>query len=580
LTATVLADPDLTAKPEKDSAIKTTEANMDKLKSKTDKILFLGNSITRHGPRADVGWSNNWGMAASAADKDYVHVLTRAIAKLTGKTPEIMIEGIVDFERHSDTYDPAARLQKAVAFRADTIIVALGENVPALDTEAAKANFNERLLNLLNTLKDAGNPTIVVRSCFWPNEVKDAILKQACAAVGGVFVDIGALGRDPSNFASAERSYAHAGVAHHPGDKGMQGIAAAILAALQSEATVQPTARPAIGAYYFDGWAGRNRHAGETNEPWAQNAPTHLCRRLLDEFPDREPIWGWRDDNPAIMERQIDLAADHGLAFFAFCWYWRDDKKAINRQAIKDTPYHTSMELYLKAKNLQRLKFCLLVANHQGSEIVGADNWRQAAEFWLPYLKHPQHLTVDGKPLLIIFNPAGADKNCLAAVQEVARKAGLPGIAIAGCGGGALEAGYTHRTSYNVRSAYAPGSGPAQRKYSELVAANRAVWKGSRQQPFLPIITSGWDRRPWEGPTGLGSDPSCYYPDRTPEQFADFLRDTLKWMDAHPDQATAERIALIYAWNEFGEGGYLAPTKGDPDGKYLRAIRSVLMPVE
>ena len=40
----------------------------------------------------------------------------------------------------------------------------------------------------------------------------------------------------------------------------------------------------------------------------------------------------------------------------------------------------------------------------------------------------------------------------------------------------------------------------------------------------------------------------------------------------------AERIALIYAWNEFGEGGYIAPTKGDPDGKYLQALRSVVMP--
>lgn len=329
-----------------------------------------------------------------------------------------------------------------------------------------------------------------------------------------------------------------------------------------------------IGAYYFDGWAGCSRYASDPKEPWARNAPTHLSRRLVEEFPEREPIWGWRDDSQAIMEQQIDLAADHGLAFFAFCWYWRDDGRPINIQAIRDDPLHTSMGLYLKAKNNHRLKFCLLVANHGGSEIKGAANWRQAAEFWMPYLKHPQYVTVGGKPLVIVFNPDGGDKDGLAQAQDAARTAGLPGIAFAGCGGGTPEAGYTHRTHYNIISDYAQSS--ERHAYTELVAANKAAWAGSPRQPYIPIVTAGWDKRPWEGPAGLGQPPGLYYPDRTPDQFAAFLRDAIMWMDKHPDQTTAERLVLIYAWNEFGEGGHIAPTKGDPDGKYLKAIRSTL----
>ena len=54
------------------------------------------------------------------------------------------------------------------------------------------------------------------------------------------------------------------------------------------------------------------------------------------------------------------------------------------------------------------------------------------------------------------------------------------------------------------------------------------------------------------------------------------LRDAMAWMDQHPDQITAERLMLIYAWNEFGEGGYIAPTRGDPNGKYLQALHAVL----
>ena len=256
-----------------------------------------------------------------------------------------------------------------------------------------------------------------------------------------------------------------------------------------------------VGAYYFDGWAGRSPLANDAKEPWARTAPDTLTRRMIEEFPEREPIWGWRDDSPKIMERQIDLAADHGLAFFAFCWYWRDDGRAINKQRIKDDPLHTGLKLYLKAKNNHRLKFCLLVANHQGAEIRGTENWKQAAEFWMPYLKHPQYVTVGGKPLVIVFNPKGGDRDGFARLQEAARKAGLPGVAIAGCAGGALEMGYTHRTHYNVIPGYAAGS--EQHKYAELVAANRAAWGGSREQPYIPIVTAGWDKRPWEGPTGL-----------------------------------------------------------------------------
>ena len=92
-----------------------------------------------------------------------------------------------------------------------------------------------------------------------------------------------------------------------------------------------------VGAYYFDGWAGKHRLAG--TEAWAKDAPTHLTKRMLEEFPEREPIWGWRDDRPEIVEQQIDLAADHGIAFFAFCWYWHP-----TAEQIRDDPKHTGLE--------------------------------------------------------------------------------------------------------------------------------------------------------------------------------------------------------------------------------------------
>jgi lysophospholipase L1-like esterase len=199
---------------------------------KARRILFLGNSITLHGPLAEIGWTNNWGMAASAQGKDYVHVLVNSVAKLTGSKPDVMVANIADFERHYDTYDVNSKLKKHLEFKADIVIVAIGENVPAPATEESKTKFKDSFAELLTALKSSSQPAILVRSCFWPDKTKDEIMQQSCGAVGGVFVDISSLGKDESNHARAERSFSHGGVADHPGDKGMKAIADALLRAM------------------------------------------------------------------------------------------------------------------------------------------------------------------------------------------------------------------------------------------------------------------------------------------------------------------------------------------------------------
>jgi lysophospholipase L1-like esterase len=198
---------------------------------KAGRILFLGNSITLHGSAPQIGWTGNWGMAASAREKDYVHVLVSAIAKLSGNRPDVQVDNLADFERHYDTYD-LANLKKHLDFKPDIVVVAIGENVPALASEESKAKFKDSFDRLLAALKGSGRPVIFVRSCFWAEKTRDEIMQKACLAAGGVFVDIGGLGKDPSNAARSERSFAHAGVAGHPGDKGMKAIADALLKAM------------------------------------------------------------------------------------------------------------------------------------------------------------------------------------------------------------------------------------------------------------------------------------------------------------------------------------------------------------
>lgn len=200
------------------------------------RVLFLGNSITLHGPAPAIGWTGNWGMAASAEHLDYVHLVTAGIAAASGVQPKIMVRNIADFERGYDTYNVKESLKSELEFQADMIIVAVGENVSELTTDEAKAKYKAAFSGLLRELRKHGEPVLFVRGSFWANTVKDDAMRAAAQGAEATFIDIAALGVDESNLARSERQIEHAGVAGHPGDKGMKAIADAILAAIRTRA--------------------------------------------------------------------------------------------------------------------------------------------------------------------------------------------------------------------------------------------------------------------------------------------------------------------------------------------------------
>jgi hypothetical protein len=197
------------------------------------KILFVGNSLTSHGPKADIDWHGNWGMAATSLDKDYVHVVKKALSAKQGITPTIMVKNVADFERNHVGYDIAGKFADAAAFKADLVILCIGENVAALKTPESQAKYQEQVTALLKTLQANPKAQIIVRSSFWANTAKDGAMRKACEAVGGTFVDISALSKDERNYARSERPYKHAGVANHPGDRGMAAIAEEIVKAVK-----------------------------------------------------------------------------------------------------------------------------------------------------------------------------------------------------------------------------------------------------------------------------------------------------------------------------------------------------------
>ena len=87
------------------SAKTKAEAELKIGSLRVGKVLFLGNSITLHGPAPNIGWTGNWGMAASAREKDYVHLLIDRISNAADGTPKVMNRNIADFERQLTAFN-------------------------------------------------------------------------------------------------------------------------------------------------------------------------------------------------------------------------------------------------------------------------------------------------------------------------------------------------------------------------------------------------------------------------------------------------------------------------------------------
>lgn len=221
-------------------------------------ILFLGNSVTLHGPSAECAWPNNCGMAASVPENDYVHLLAARIAERTGTELRISatesevtgpdgatvtlgqnVINIADiFERNYGTYEDA-RLEAQLSLKADIVVLQFGENMPreTFDPEA----FRSGLQRLVAGLKASGEPSIFMAGqILGAGGAIDEIKQQVCAEDPEhcVFVDMSAFGADATNLASAE-PYFEGIITGHPGDKGMEFIASKLFEAMEAHATAR-----------------------------------------------------------------------------------------------------------------------------------------------------------------------------------------------------------------------------------------------------------------------------------------------------------------------------------------------------
>ena len=187
------------------------------------RILFIGNSITRHGPKPEIGWPHDWGMAASAAEKDYVHQ-TVAILEKHGVTVDY---AFANFSRWEVNYWEDSVLEECDAllrFEPDIVVIRIGENIwsRAVRDKLQEIDLYPHFELMVKSSAKKG-AKIILTDLFWPHEPIDGVICRVAEAGGYPLVHLGDLGEADEN--KAIGLFEHTGVAAHPGDLGMYRIA-------------------------------------------------------------------------------------------------------------------------------------------------------------------------------------------------------------------------------------------------------------------------------------------------------------------------------------------------------------------
>lgn len=315
-----------------------------------------------------------------------------------------------------------------------------------------------------------------------------------------------------------------------------------------------------VGVYYFPGWSQVDR--------WYCIAANKRVKH---------PLLGYyREGDPDAADWHIKWALEHGVSFFAFDFYTADGSQMLET-ALDDG--------FLKAKNINKFKFCLNWCNHAPPSTMTAKELERFGDLVIKkYLTHPSYLKIDDKPLVIFLAGYSFVKNL--GVETAAKEfqkfkdrcidAGLKGVYIVFCEGEtngvetlrqSLEAGVDAFALYNYPYAGSGMTGPgnyAEFSYTHLMEQGEIIWKSwsaMTEGNFWPTVMPGWDRRPWL------KDKDLIRTGNTPELFEEFLRNAR-------NHVNKDKVVLIEAWNEWGEGSVLEPSVEDGFA-YLDAVRNV-----
>ena len=197
---------------------------------KGKRILLVGNSITLHEVKPEIGWHESHGMAASAKERDYAHLL---MEKCAARYPDAVfcIAQVSQWEQqYTNGSAVLPQYSPARDFGADVIIMRCIENCHnrTLDPIALKREYSK----LVDFLKSKPSAKVILTTGFWKH-YGDGVIRAIGEERGYPVVELGDLGE--LDEMKAIGLFKHKGVANHPGDKGMRVIAQRIWEVLEHE---------------------------------------------------------------------------------------------------------------------------------------------------------------------------------------------------------------------------------------------------------------------------------------------------------------------------------------------------------
>jgi hypothetical protein len=367
-----------------------------------------------------------------------------------------------------------------------------------------------------------------------------------------------------------------------------------------------------VACYYFGNYhPGDRRNESLKGRGWTE---WELVKAARPRFPGHDqpkvPLWGYEDESdPAVMERKITAAADHGIDAFIFDWYFYNDGPFLQR------PLENG---FLPAENNDRLRFALMWANHDWVDIhpytrgspagllfpgaVTPATFERIGDLVIDrYFSHPSYWLVEGCPyfsiydlsqLLASFSSPAQARAALDKFRDKVRRAGFPDLHLNAVVWGKPvlpgevvidnvprlidELGFDSVTSYVwFHHVELP---ELQTDYDDVLESYLKHWdlaKKDFRQPYYPNVTMGWDSSPRA--TQKDAFGNFGYPftntisGNTPTRFRRALEITRDRLLREP---APQRILNINSWNEWTEGSYLEPDTVNGLA-YLEAVRDV-----
>jgi len=274
------------------------------------------------------------------------------------------------------------------------------------------------------------------------------------------------------------------------------------------------------------------------------------------------------------MEWQADLMRKYGVDGVCMYHYWfRDGRRILEKPA----------ENLLKWKDID-MPFCFCWANETWARSwsnirdknVWADRfensgkregdgilleqkygreqqWTEHFEYLLPFLKDSRYITVDGRPVMVIYRASGIP--CLREMvklwRRLAAERGLKGLYVIGVwvkepAREVVDAELYHEP-VRARFGLWQKNQEGITKYGYDLIWKKILEAKGRGKTFFGGFVS-YDDTPRRGEEG------CLIEGSSPDLFARYLTELMAKNEAHGND-----IVFLNAWNEWGEGMYLEP---------------------